>query len=81
MEAVRALLHEGASVDPQNVYGNTPLMTATYYSQGDGDIIKALLAAGADMNRSNNYGQTAIGLASMIGNFDARIHYPATDDR
>ena len=79
VEAVRALIQAGASIDAQNVYGNGPLSVATYYSQGDGDIITLLLAAGADMHLANNYGQTPIGLAGMIANFDARVHFPSDD--
>jgi uncharacterized protein len=73
--AARALLEAGATVDISNKYGNTPLWTATFTSQGRGDMIRLLRAAGADPLHQNNYGHSPLTLARMIGNYDVEQYF------
>jgi uncharacterized protein len=70
VEVARLLLDRGADVDAVNSYGNTPLFTAVFNSQGDGSVIELLRASGADPLRENLSGQTPIGLARLIENYD-----------
>jgi len=49
---VARLLEEGASLDAQDEYGDTPLHDAA--SGGKEDVVKLLLAAGADPSAKNN---------------------------
>ncbi|WP_199789177.1 ankyrin repeat domain-containing protein [Streptomyces sp. BoleA5] len=68
IEAMRMLLSHGASVDQENRYGNTPLWTAVFNSQGRGDVIALLRAHGADPHRPNAHGRTPLDLARTIAN-------------
>lgn len=67
---MRMLLSHGASVDQENRYGNTPLWTAVFNSQGRGDVIALLRAHGADPHRPNAHGRTPLDLARTIANYD-----------
>jgi uncharacterized protein len=64
------LLEAGAPVDAEDRYGNTPLWTAVFNSQGDGSAIKALRASGADPEHLNHNGASPVGLARTIANYD-----------
>ena len=46
IEAVAALISHGADVNAREVYGETPLMKASYW--GYAKVVEALLDAGAD---------------------------------
>lgn len=69
-EITQILLGNGATVDLENVHGNTPLFVATFNSKGEGSVIKVLLGAKADPNHTNKAGQSPVGLAKLIGNYD-----------
>lgn len=61
VKTVQALLHNKASIDLENIDGNTALhITAVY---GCVSITKLLLDHGADMAGRNKYGQSVIDLA------------------
>lgn len=75
VEATRALLDGGASVEVANRFGNTPLSTATFNSNGRGDIIVMLREAGADPLHVNKFGQTPVGLARLIANYDVAQYF------
>jgi ankyrin repeat protein len=69
-EAARVLLDHGAEVDKVNIYGNTALSIAVFYSRGRGDLIALLRGLGADPLKANNSGQTPVGTARLISNYD-----------
>jgi uncharacterized protein len=69
-DVARILPDHGAQVDAVNVFGNTPLFTATFNSNGRGEMIALLRERGADLFRTNTSGQTPVGLARLIGNYD-----------
>ena len=73
--AARALLEAGAIVDTANNHGNTPLWTATYNSDGQGDMIRLLREAGADPLHQNMHGVSPLQLARMIANYDVKQHF------
>jgi ankyrin repeat protein len=68
--AAEALLGAGASVDPENTFGNTPLFVAVFNSKGRGELIELLRSHGADPLHANRSGQTPLGLARLIANYD-----------
>jgi uncharacterized protein len=68
--AAAVLLGAGASVDPVNSHGNTPLWDAVFSSKGDGQMIELLRTHGADPWHENNYGKSPVEIARTIGNFD-----------
>ena len=70
LDAARELLDRGATVDPQNAFGNTPLFVAVSNYRGDGSMIELLRELGADPLRANTSGQTPVGLARLITNYD-----------
>jgi ankyrin repeat protein len=73
--AARALLQGGARVDAVNAYGNTPLWTAVFNSQGRGEIIALLRLAGADPAHVNNAGRTPVELAHTIASSDVAQYF------
>ncbi|MBP7881287.1 ankyrin repeat domain-containing protein [Schaalia sp. JY-X169] len=75
VEAAKALLKAGAPVDARNTFGNSPLFTATFNSNGRGDMIKLLRSYGADPLQVNDSGQTPVGLARLIANYDVEQFY------
>lgn len=68
IQAVKALLAKGASVNVQTKEGATALIFAA--QNGYIDIVKALLAKGAEMNVQTKTGETALILASFEGHTD-----------
>lgn len=73
--SAEVLLKAGATVDPKNLWGNTPLFVAVFNSRGRGDMIHLLRATGADPLLANNSGQTPLGLALLIDNYDVRQYF------
>lgn len=74
-EAAAELLDAGSTVDATNAFGNTPLFTATFNSQGRGELIQLLREHGADPHHANASGQTPLGLARLIGSFDVYQYF------
>lgn len=64
------LLQNGAVVDSQDQYGNTPLWRAVFSSQGRPGLIKLLMEYGADKFKKNNNGKSPIDLANTIANYN-----------
>jgi len=69
-EIVSILLEAGATVDPVDVFGNTPLWRSVMNSNSSLATIKELVKHGADPYRKNNYGVSPIDLARKIGRVD-----------
>ena len=62
VEKVSALIRKGAHVTTRDIYGETPLHSATFY--GHIAVVKALLEEGAAVNAKNFHDQIALHLAS-----------------
>jgi ankyrin repeat protein len=69
-EIVQLLLNAGASVDPINIFGNTPLWENIMTPTRDVMTIDTLLRYGADPLKKNNRGVAPIDLARQIGRND-----------
>lgn len=68
-EAARVLIAAGASVDAQDVHGNTALWRAVFAFQGgDPQLIRLLVAAGADLDRKNKSGRSPRDMALTFDN-------------
>eukprot|EP01102_Stenamoeba_stenopodia_P012976 TRINITY_DN4146_c0_g1_i1.p1 TRINITY_DN4146_c0_g1~~TRINITY_DN4146_c0_g1_i1.p1 ORF type:complete len:125 (+),score=33.06 TRINITY_DN4146_c0_g1_i1:203-577(+) len=66
IDAVRALLKEGANANSADENGMTPLMWAA--RNGNIDVVELLLEAGADYQLKNDLNQTALLIADQTGN-------------
>lgn len=71
LDIVMILLANGAEVDSEDFYQNTPLFNAA--SQGFLDIVVLLLADGANVNITNYNGNTPLHIASNNGFLDVVI--------
>lgn len=80
VQAAAALMDGGASVDVENVYGNTPLFVAVFNSNGRGDLIGLLRSRGANPLHANTSGQTPVGLARLIANYDVARFFSDVDE-
>jgi uncharacterized protein len=80
VDVARVLLDGGADVSLENKHGNTPLWTATFESNGRGEMIALFLAHGADPRKSNRAGQTPLGLAHLIANYDVAQFFKTVED-
>jgi len=66
-DIVEFLIESGAEIDPQDVFGNTPLWRAVFTFKGDPKIINILLSHGADKYRKNYSDISPVDLANTIG--------------
>jgi ankyrin repeat protein len=73
------LLERGAKVSAENKYGNPPLWTAVFESNGRGELIALLLGQGADPHKPNKAGRTPLELAHMIANYDVAQFFKKYD--
>lgn len=69
-EVVKLLIENGAEIDVQDKYGNTPLLQAISTYQIDERIVRLLLDYGADMNRKNFYNISPLTLAQTATNME-----------
>jgi uncharacterized protein len=67
---VRLLLDAGAEVDPEDVFGDTPLWRAVMTAGGDLTAMGFLLGHGADPRRRNRHGISPLDLARESGQED-----------
>ena len=65
-EIVKLLLENGAEVDAQDCFGDTPLWRAVVNFRGDNKTIHVLLSFGADKNIPNKSGVTPLSLTETI---------------
>jgi ankyrin repeat protein len=63
-----ALLKAGATVDPRDSHGNSPLFKAVFSFRGDGGLIPLLRQHGADPSLKNLHGISPLTLARQIAN-------------
>jgi ankyrin repeat protein len=75
LDVAELLFRHGATVDPVNMYGNTPLWTSVFNSKGDGRMIELLRRHGAYPYHVNVYGHTPIGAANLIANYDIAQYF------
>ena len=68
---VKLLLDAGASVDPRDVRGFTPLMWAAGTDHPEPNVVRALLAAGADTSIQSTAGESVLNWAGKYN--DAKI--------
>ncbi|TCI20764.1 hypothetical protein EVJ34_13010 [Exiguobacterium sp. SL-9] len=66
-EEFAALLADGADVNTQDLYGDTPLHNLLYREGADIDTIELLLESGADVSLENEDGMTPAELAADSG--------------
>jgi len=69
-EEVKLLLDAGATVDPRDVRGMTPLMFAVSSDRPNADIVRMLLAKGADASIRSNIGESTVDWARKFNNPD-----------
>lgn len=74
----KLLIDKGADVNRKDIYGNTPLFKAVFFSGGHKEMISLLLQAGADANEHNDAGVSPRELAQNIGNFDVTACFENT---
>jgi len=79
LAVARYLISAGAQVEALDAHGNTPLIRATFESQGNGEMISLLRDAGADPLRKNKHGVTAVALARSIGNYNVAQYFADLD--
>jgi ankyrin repeat protein len=60
---IRSLLESGATVDPVDVFGNTPLWRSVMNSTSNLAAVKELVKYGADPHRKNEYDVAPIDIA------------------
>lgn len=60
------LLDAGAKTELRDVYGNTPLWTATFNARGDLSVVKLLVQRGASLENRNNAGKTVREMAMIF---------------
>ncbi|MEM7349539.1 MAG: ankyrin repeat domain-containing protein [Acidobacteriota bacterium] len=60
------LLRAGAETELRDVYGNTPLWTATFNARGDLSVVKLLATEGASFDNKNNAGKTVREMAEKF---------------
>lgn len=70
VDFAKVLVEKGADLNIKDVYGNTPLFKAVFFSKGDTELIDLLLINGADPDVKNNAGVSPRMLAGNIGSFD-----------
>ncbi len=66
LDAVKALVAKGASVDATDTMGKTPMIVAT--DSGFFEVVEYLIGAGADVNIKDRTGQTALSIAQARRN-------------
>jgi len=69
LESLKKLVSEGADVEAKNIYGETPLICASWCGQIE--IVKYLIEeCNANVEAENNFGNTPLIRASIVGHFE-----------
>jgi len=66
MEGLRAVIHQGRSLEVRDLAGDTPLIHAALI--GNNDAVRLLLTHGADIDAQGKSGTTALQIAAFQGN-------------
>ena len=69
-DVVEVLIKNNATIDPVDIFGNTPLWRAVMTAQEDLRVIKLLLSAGADKNKKNSTNASPFDIAQRRGRED-----------
>ena len=69
------LVKNGASIDVQDTFGNTPLWRAVFNFRDDGKIITLLLKHGANKDLKNKSGVSPAELAHSIANYPVAKYF------
>jgi ankyrin repeat protein len=69
-EIVEELLKNGAMVNKEDVFGNTPLWRVVTSKSPNLEIVKYLLEKGALPRKQNKHGVSTIDLATNMGNIE-----------
>ena len=69
LEKVKILLAHGALIDPEDIFGNTPLWRCVMstFPGNQIEVINILLENGANPNKKNKYGSSAKDVAILAG--------------
>lgn len=62
----KELIKLGVRIEDKNNFGNTPLWTAVFNSNGNYDLVDLLLSNGANPNAINNANNTPLKFAETI---------------
>jgi diguanylate cyclase (GGDEF)-like protein len=65
LQELKERLNRGTNIEARDIYGNTPLLTAAWYSRPE--VVKELLNRGADIEARNNYSDTPLLIAARHG--------------
>ncbi len=68
VEIVRELIANGAFVDAEDIFGNTPLWRCVMNQEPNRKLLKELLANGADPSKKNEHGVAPIDIVQNVGN-------------
>ena len=60
------LLDAGAKTELRDIYGNTPLWTASFNARGNLSVVKLLFQYGASFDNTNNAGKTVRDIAIIF---------------
>ena len=67
IDCVNFLLKNGATIDPRDTYGNTPLWRAAFDPCRIYDLVRILISHGANPNAKNNADRSPLDFAAQIG--------------
>ena len=66
IELAKELLERKINIEEKNIYGNTPLWTAVFNSNGKHEMVDLLLSYNANPNSINNANNTPLKFATTI---------------
>lgn len=66
LQLAKELLERNINIEEKNIYGNTPLWTAVFNSNGKYEMVDLLLSYNANPNSTNNADNTPLKFATTI---------------
>ena len=69
-ELIKALINNGAHIDPIDIFGNTPLWRCVMSASPNQEIANLLLKNGADPNKKNDRGTSPRDVVMKLNNQD-----------
>ena len=70
LRPAKLLLDKGASLELEDVYGNTPIWNTLFNSKGDTQLVDFYIAKGANLDHVNKHEKTPRQMAEIIKGFD-----------